>query len=227
MAMSTPGVDSGLLFLGAFAFPLAAGLLSGVSHCAAMCGPIHLYLARSGGRGLWAYHVGRVLTYGGLGVLAGLLASSVRIPGAGWLWVALYLIFGLRLAGLPLWPKAWGVRYGGWMSMKLRPLMSRASSGNPSVLFPFGLAAGLLPCATTGAGMAWAAGTANPVMGGAGMMLLGTGTLPLFLAWPRKWFPRGAWYHVALGVGLIVLAAVKINALAFTPVLPGQVPSCH
>jgi len=49
--------------------------LAGSPHCAAMCGPIHLFLARAGGRGLWAYHVGRVITYGGIGALAGVLLS--------------------------------------------------------------------------------------------------------------------------------------------------------
>ncbi len=207
--------EGALPYLGVFAFPVAAGLLSGVTHCAAMCGPIHLFLARGEGRGLWAYHVGRVVTYGGIGLLAGLLAAGVRFEGAGWVWAALYAILGLRLVGMPLWPAAWGVRYGGWMSRKLRPLMTRAASGNPAVLFAFGLAAGFLPCATTAAGIAWAAGTADPLTGGAGMAILGAGTLPLFLAWPRKWFPRGKWYHAALGVGLLALAAWKAYGLAF------------
>jgi sulfite exporter TauE/SafE len=222
--MSTEG---GLAILGAFAFPLGAGLLSGVSHCAAMCGPIHLFLARAGGRGLWAYHAGRVVTYGGIGALAGLLAAGFRFGGAGWVWVALYAILGLRLLGAPLWPAAWGARYGGWVSLKLRPLMARAGSGNPLVLFAFGLAAGFLPCATTGAGLAWAAGTGNPGTGGAGMMLLGAGTLPLFLAWPHKWFPRGKWYHAVLGAGLFVLAGWKVYVLTSVPLVPGRVPLCH
>ncbi len=210
MAMLTEGA---LPWLGVFAFPAAAGLMSGVSHCAAMCGPIHLFLARGGGRGLWAYHAGRVVTYGGLGLVAGLLAAGIRFEGAGWAWAALYAVLGLRLVGVPLWPSSWGVRYGSWMTLKLRPLMARAGEGNPALLFAFGLAAGFLPCATTGAGLAWAAGTADPLTGGTGMLVLGAATLPLFLVWPRKWFPRGKWYHAALGVGLLLLAAWKAYGL--------------
>jgi sulfite exporter TauE/SafE len=214
--------ESALFFLGVFAFPVAAGLLSGFSHCAAMCGPIHLYLARSGGSALWVYHVARVITYTALGALAGLLSMQLPLRGLAWVWIGLYLVLGLKLVGIPMWPAAWGVRYGAWMLAKLRPLTSRAAAGNPGVLFVLGLAAGFLPCATTQAGLAWAVGTANPVIGGTGMLLLGAGTLPLFLAVPRKWIPRGPWFHTALGIGLVILAGWKVHALAFSPV-----PSCH
>jgi sulfite exporter TauE/SafE len=216
-------LDHALLFLGIFAFPVAAGLLSGVSHCAAMCGPIHLFLARQGGRHLWVYHAGRVMTYAGLGALAGSLARAVRVPGSGWLWVALYVILGLKLLGVPLWPSSWGSRYGAWVLARLRPLTSQAATGSPLLLLGLGLAAGFLPCATTQAGLAWAVGTSSPATGSAGMLLLGAGTMPLFLAWPRKWFPRrGGWYHLVLGAGLLMLAAWKTWALALAPV-----PSCH
>ncbi len=216
---STEGI---LFFLDIFAFPAAVGLLSGFSHCAAMCGPIHLYLARSGGSALWLYHVGRVATYTALGALAGFLSMNLPLRPLAWVWIALYVLLGLKLLGVPLWPSAWGNRYGAWMLGKLRPLTGRSGAGSPGVLLVLGLAAGFLPCATTQAGLAWAVGTANPVIGGTGMLLLGAGTLPLFLAVPKKWFPRGKWFHLALGAGLLVLAAWKVHALAFTPA-----HSCH
>jgi sulfite exporter TauE/SafE len=219
-----PVPENALFFLGAFAFPAAAGLLSGVSHCAAMCGPIHLFLARQGGRHLWIYHAGRVFTYAGLGAGAGLLSRSVALPGMTWIWVALYVLLGLKLVGVPLWPAAWGVRYGGWLMKGLRPLTARlAGGGRPWLLLPLGLAAGFLPCATTQAGLAWAVGSGDPVTGGTGMLLLGAGTLPLFLAVPTKWMPRrGGWFHIALGVGLLGLAAWKTYNLVFAPA-----PACH
>jgi sulfite exporter TauE/SafE len=220
MAMETPG--DLLFFLGAFAFPVGVGLLSSLTHCAGMCGPIHLFLARESGRALWLYHAGRIAMYTLLGGLAGGLSRSVTFPGMRWVWVALYLVLGLRLIGVPLWPAQWGVRYGGWLMHRLRPLTQRAASGDKNILFVLGFAAGLLPCATTQAGLAWAVASGHPVTGAAGMALLGAGTLPLFLAVPRKWIPTGTWYHDLLGVLMILLAGWKVYTMAFT-----SSPSCH
>jgi uncharacterized protein len=222
-----PTLESALFFLGVFAFPAAAGLLSGVSHCAAMCGPIHMFLARQGGEHLWVYHFSRVVTYVVLGVFAGLLSRSIPLSGIAWVWIALYVLMGLKFMGAPIWPAAWGARYGGWVLSRLRPITGQAANGTrPLLLIPLGLAAGFLPCATTQAGLVWAVGTGSPVTGGTGMLMLGAGTLPLFLAWPRKWIPRAfserGWYHIALGAGLLILAAWKTYALAFAPT-----PSCH
>lgn len=228
--METSGLV--LPWLGIFAFPVAAGLLSGFSHCAAMCGPIHIFLARNaGGTNVWQYHFGRVFTYGVLGALAGLLAWSTPVPGMAWAWVAVYILMGLKLVGVPLWPAAWGACYGNWVLAKLRPLGRNDAGGRrPFRLVVLGLAAGFLPCATTQAGLAWAVGTAHPVTGGVGMLVLGAGTLPLFLAWPGAWIARrlpaltrrGNWFHVGLGIGLLVLAGWKVYALAFA-----AAPSCH
>jgi len=215
-------IEIALGFLGIFAFPAAIGILSGFTHCAAMCGPIHLFLAREGGTRLWLYHAGRISTYAVLGAAAGAFAHVVRFPGMRWVWAVVYLVLGLRLLGAPLWPAQWGIRYGAWVQRRLRPLMRRAAMGETWVLFWMGLAAGLLPCATTQAGLAWAAGTAHASLGALGMVLLGVGTLPLFVAVPRRWFPRGGWYHAALGVALIVLASWRVYTLI-------QMPShsCH
>lgn len=205
-------------FVGIFAFPLAVGAVSSVSHCAAMCGPIHLFLARHGnGRGLWLYHTGRVITYGFLGALVGLLGWAFNARGIGWVWIALYVLMGLKFLGVPLWPSSWESRYGNWILMRIRPLTAPGNSSRPAFLFlPLGLAAGFLPCVTTQAGLAWAAGTSSISTGAGGMLLLGAGTLPVFLAWPRKWFPgKGKLYHVILGVGMLALAAWRAYGLLF------------
>ncbi len=204
---------------------MVVGLLSGFTHCAAMCGPIHLFLARNGsGTGMVFYHAGRVLTYGVLGALAGALGQAFRVPHAGWIWIALYVLMALKLLGVSLWPTSWETRYGSWILKWIRPLSNSIDSKNPALrFFPVGLIAGLLPCATTQAGLVWSAGTASIGSGSLGMLFLGAGTLPLFMAWPRKWFPskRGA-YHIALGVGLLLLATWKVHGLLFA-----QVYSCH
>ena len=205
-------------FLGIFAFPVAIGLLSGFTHCAAMCGPIHLFLARSGTKtGLALYHLGRVITYGSLGAIVGAIGHAFRFRGAGWIWISLYVLMALKLLGVPLWPASWEARYSSWIFNRLRPLTAGVDSKNRALFFlPLGIMAGFLPCVTTQAGLVWSAGTANASMGSLGMLVLGAGTLPLFLAWPRKWFParRGA-YHLVLGVGLLVLAAWRTHGLFF------------
>jgi sulfite exporter TauE/SafE len=215
-------IESALAFMGIFAFPAAIGALSGFTHCVGMCGPIHLFLARGAGPGLWLYHVGRITMYAILGGVVGALSRSVTPPGMRWVWIVLFLLLGLRLLGVPLWPAAWGIRYGGWLMRRIRPLTARAAGGNKGVLYFLGLAAGLLPCATTQAGLAWAASVGSPATGAVGMALLGAGTLPVFLAVPRKWFPSGPWYHNLLGVSLIVLAAWKAYAATFA-----AAHSCH
>ncbi len=208
--------DAGVLrFFGIFAFPLSVGILSAFAHCAAMCGPIHLFLARRRSGGLWVYHVGRVITYALIGAAAGGLglAFGNRFGGgAGWIWVGLYLLIGLKFLGVPLWPASWGERYGRWLTHRLAPLTGASGPGLGRLLL-LGLIAGFLPCVTTQAGFAWAAGTESVWQGGAGMLLLGAGTLPLFLAFPRKWFPKGKTFHILLGVGMLLLAAWRTYAM--------------
>ena len=140
-----------------------------------------------------------------------------KVPGAAWIWIALYVVMGLKILGVPLWPQSWETRYGAWLMRRLSPMMSNAESQSRSILFlPLGFAAGFLPCVTTQAGLAWAAAASNPRIGGAGMLLLGVVTLPLFLAWPRKWFPvKGSRYHILLGIGLLVLAAWRAHGVIF------------
>src|SRR5262245_5903612 len=89
-------------------FPLAVGFGSAFTHCAGMCGPIHLFLAsRRPEAGLWRYHAGRVAGYAFLGLAAGWLggvAAGLSSPAAkaasGWALASLYAFFGLQLLGL-------------------------------------------------------------------------------------------------------------------------------
>ena len=84
-----------------FALPLAlflGGLASGL-HCAGMCGPLALALPTTGSTranlfaGRAAYNLGRILTYGLLGALFGLLGQTLSIAGLQ-RWVS--LIAGAR-----------------------------------------------------------------------------------------------------------------------------------
>ncbi len=173
---------------GGILFPIAVGLGSSFTHCAGMCGPIHLFLAAKapGGGGPWAYHAGRILGYGILGVTVGLLGSAMGMvsakafrDGAGIALILVYAAFGLGLLGwVPakftaekLLAKAFPSRAFGKLS---------ADGVTRPVLFSAGLMASLLPCPSTHAVLLWGMGLANPVASGAGMLALGISTLPVF-----------------------------------------------
>ncbi len=207
-------------------FPVAVGLGSSFTHCAGMCGPIHLFLASRSpeGRSPWAYHAGRILGYGILGVTVGAAGgalSSLSSQGfknaAGIALAFAYALFGLGLLG---WnPKGLNAEklLGRLFPARMfRGLSTR--SGGRGALFSAGLAACLLPCPSTHAVLLWGLGTGRPLAAGAGMIALGISTLPVFgvlargsLSVPKR--ARG-WYRGGLGAVFLGLSAWRVYALA-------------
>jgi uncharacterized protein len=192
--------------LGAF-FPVAVGLGSSFTHCAGMCGPIHLFLASKapGGRGPWAYHAGRILGYGILGVTVGALGGALGAlsargfrDAAGIALAAAYLLFGLGLLG--------------WMpaSLDAERLLGK--------LFPARLFRGLSGRAGGRPALFWGLGLGNPLAAGAGMIALGIATLPVFGALARGSLsipPRArGWYRGGLGAVFLGLSAWRVYAWA-------------
>ncbi len=150
---------------------LLAGLLGSV-HCIGMCGAFAASCTRARG-GLAAWHLGRILTYAGLGAAAGALGSL--IPGPPWVpgaVAALLLVwFALALAGLVPEPRL------------LPPVLSRAGSRAAAVpragaQFLFGLVNGLLPCGLVYSALALAIAADQPLAGALAMLAFGVGTLP-------------------------------------------------
>lgn len=150
---------------------LLAGLLGSV-HCIGMCGAFAASCTRARG-GLAAWHLGRILTYTGLGAAAGALGSL--IPGPPWVpgtVAALLLVwFALALAGLVPEPRL------------LPPALSRAGSRaaatpRAGAQFLFGLVNGLLPCGLVYSALALAIAADRPVAGALAMLAFGVGTLP-------------------------------------------------
>jgi sulfite exporter TauE/SafE len=171
---------------------LGAGLLTGLSHCVGMCGPLvgafamrrraaHQDLSTS----LVLFQVGRLTTYLMLGMLLGsvgyLLAQFIREwQGLLSLMLGLLLAFvGLSLLGiLPLhhWLAATGLARwaGGW----LKRLMS---FNHPAASLGLGLVNGLLPCGPVYAMGLLAAASGDPLRGAMIMLIFGLGTLPTML----------------------------------------------
>ncbi|MGZ8493175.1 MAG: sulfite exporter TauE/SafE family protein [Gemmatirosa sp.] len=173
---------------------LVASLL-GSPHCAAMCGGFVCFYAGSGDRrglaGHAAYHVGRLVSYTALGLLAGALGARLEAAGrlagigrvaaivAGTLMVAWGLArigaaYGVRVPGLAPSP-ALQRRLGGVVrAVRERPPVVRAAT--------LGLVTTLLPCGWLWAFVLTAGGTASPLGGALVMATFWAGTLPMLTA---------------------------------------------
>jgi len=152
-----------------------AGLV-GSPHCLGMCGPFAL---ACGGKvsHTAAWHAGKILTYAGLGVLAGLVGHSV--PGPTWVATAvsatLVVWFAAGLAGLVPEP---ALRIPGLTRLATRA----ATRGDLGSRFLFGMATGLLPCGLVYATLGIAVASGDPLTGGLAMAAFGLGTAPALAA---------------------------------------------
>jgi hypothetical protein len=180
-----------------------AGLAGSVVHCAPMCGAFVLGQVsermarlpearlcerhRVGNGMLLPYHLGRLTTYAGLGAVA---AGSASLFGGGFwfgrvsaaLLVVAAVLF-LALAGrrvipasgwLDAMPRYWGRTLGRWTRTIPR--------GTVAGEFLLGLALGFLPCGFLYGALAGAAASGRPVLGAAGMVAFGLGTVPSLMA---------------------------------------------
>ncbi len=171
---------------------LTIGLV-GSLHCIGMCGPIAIALPL--GRKSWwhrtlgglTYNLGRILTYGLLGAVFGLLGQGIEMAGLQ-RWAS--ILIGAAMILSVLFPALFKGKikieqflfgYAGKMIGKFRKLFAIQSF--PS-LFLIGLLNGLLPCGLVYVAVAGALNT-NSIPGGVVFMLLfGLGTLPVMLAIP-------------------------------------------
>jgi hypothetical protein len=185
--------EGGTLFASLF----LAGLTGSTVHCTAMCGPF--VLAQIGDRLaaaprfceitrlqsalLLPYHLGRLVTYAGLGAIAAGLGGTLQhLPWLSWL-SGLLLFVGAGLfaaqgfkavAGGVIGPGAWGHR--------LAALSSRLDRTRWSGTLALGLLLGFLPCGFLYAALAVAASAAQPATGALAMAAFAFGTVPSLIA---------------------------------------------
>lgn len=215
---------------------LGVGLLTGLSHCVGMCGPLvgAFTLRRRAERReistpLVLYQTGRLATYLALGTAAGAVGSIVAESIRNWqglFSVALGLFvaaLGLGLLGLlPLQRWLAALAPARLISTWVKQLMT---SSHPAAPFGLGLANGLLPCGPVYA-MALLAATSGSFIQGATMMLIfGLGTLPAMLglgfsALLLSVRLRTHLYRVAAGLVVAVGFQLALRGLA----LSGQIP---
>jgi hypothetical protein len=177
---------------------LAAGLLTGMSHCVGMCGPLVGAFAAARHRAtgdlatpLVVYQLGRLGSYTLIGLLMGSLGTVVRalVVGLGWqgrmsiAFGLLVVVAGLGLLGwLPFighGPPGPLRLVGGFVSRGVRRLLVHP---HPLAPLALGLLNGLLPCGAVYAMAGLAAVSGDPLRGALIMMVFGLGTLPAMLA---------------------------------------------
>jgi sulfite exporter TauE/SafE len=222
-----------------FTVALFLGLL-GSLHCAAMCGPLLLALpggAAGAGRfiaGRLIYQLGRVTTYGLLGIVAGLVGKSIFLAGLQrWLSIALGVAV---LAGFLVSKKvalaAPVVRLVTLLKTAMSAQLRRRSFSSLALL---GMLNGLLPCGLVYVALAGAVARGSLGNAVVFMAVFGLGTLPLLLAvsLSGKIFPvslrlklRGA---IPAGVCalalLLILRGLALGIPYVSPALAGGVPA--
>ena len=218
-----------------------AGLVSGVTHCAGMCGPFVLSQVaerqksipasrmrdfhRLTGAALLPYHLGRATTYMLLGAVAAAVTGSlVEQAGLKWLSAALLLgaaLFflgyglnrlGVRLPAPALAGESWWAR---WVGRLARPLFA-----SPTGLrgYALGVLLGFIPCGILYGAITVAAASGDPLAGAFAMAAFAAGTVPTLVGIgalgglaARRW--RGA--AGRLGPSLMVANGLFLTVLAW------------
>jgi len=200
--------------------PLAVFVASilGSTHCITMCGPIAITLNSSKGY-MSLYHIGRLLSYLTLGLLAGFVGEaflssnfhpvstiSVILISVFFIYTGYRLVKGKPLEILPsktitkiiTSPAKWSLK----QSMAVKSLM-------------IGIVNGFLPCGWVYIFVIGAAATKNPLYAAGVLFIFWLGTLPALSAFPymyRKAFKRAPRkLAVAAGVILIVVGLANIT----------------
>ena len=162
----------------------------GSFHCAGMCGPIALTLPLHGKTfyqktfGGLLYNSGRIITYGIMGFLFGLLGHGIRLLGFQ---QKISVVMGLLMIVAVFFPalfKYQSKKEITWFRIigRLKKSMGRLFSVKSfSSLFFIGIMNGLLPCGLVYISIAGAIAAGNPVEGALYMMLFGLGTLPMMM----------------------------------------------
>lgn len=193
------------------------GLLGSI-HCAVMCGPL-LLAVQAGQQITWKttfnkllYQFGRILTYGLLGLLLGLIGNVASIQG----WQQGFsLVTGIILFGIGLFYMF------GKSSSKLASIQTKAFQPfarfmskwlyRPGGSFVAGILNGILPCGMVYMALASAVNADSLSNSFVFMLLFGLGTLPLLLLFsfagnfPKRIFKKG--FTTVLPILFLVMGA--------------------
>ena len=220
-----------------------AGLVGGFTHCIGMCGPFVIaqcskksetnnvnygqapYLQRLTGKLLLPYHLGRMTTYIGLGIIASLLSKQI----IGTETQRIISVVFLSLAGLifiaSALPKIRKFNIGRKL-FGFTGLISKTAQifiANPRGLkgYSLGILLGFLPCGLIFAALMVVATTVNPFSAAIAMALFALGTIPALLIvefggaialhkWPKVTQFCARMAMIFNGISLFILAGRMI-----------------
>jgi sulfite exporter TauE/SafE len=204
---------------------ISLGLL-GSLHCVGMCGPLALALPIHHKSSffkitsVFAYNIGRALTYFLLGVFFGLIGQSFAIFG---LQQILSVSIGTLILLSIIVPKLFKFNFlngPGWQALvnKLKVGMSDfMTNANPVSFLGIGLLNGLLPCGLVYMAIAGAIATGNILHGGLFMAFFGIGTIPAMFG--IMWF--GQLISIKLRSGIRKAFPYMISVIAIMMILRG------
>jgi sulfite exporter TauE/SafE len=223
-----------------FGIALALGML-GSLHCFAMCGPLMLALPTPPGGGARfiagrvIYQLGRIITYGMLGLLGGLVGRSLWLMGLQrWLSIAVGVavltgFFISKRVSLSVPVVRLVGKLKGAMSVQLQKRSYRS-------LVLLGMLNGLLPCGLVYVALAGATSNGTIVSGVGFMAAFGLGTAPAMLGmslWgkifmdPLRWKLRRAIPYGVCGLGLLlILRGMALGIPYLSPNLAAGAAGC-
>lgn len=162
--------------------------LMGSLHCAGMCGPIALSLPIQGNSlskkviGGSLYNTGRVLMYGIMGLLFGLIGQGFVFIGFQQ-WIS--IVIGISMIASVIIPALFHTIHISFASSFSNLVRSHIQSfftmRTKTGIFMLGAVNALLPCGFVYLAIAGSIGTGNAIIGMFFMILFGIGTLPMML----------------------------------------------
>lgn len=184
-----------------------------------MCAPLQAVVMghwlRNGKRANWLlYHAGRLFTYASLGLLAGVIGTSLGL--AHWqqeftIMAGLVLLFGYFGFKAMKWDRQLNQIITPFL-MRLQPRIN-GKKGKSWYLLS-GALNGLLPCGMVYAALIPAAGTADLWKAGLAMIAFGAGTLPLLLslnlAGNKLLISHPSFLNKLIPISVVVISAVLI-----------------
>jgi uncharacterized protein len=232
---------------------IISGLIMGLVgslHCLGMCGPIAIAIpARSDNKltiiiDSLLYNFGRVVTYMVMGLIVGLLGSTISLAGYQEI---ISIVAGALLLIIVIIPRKWEVAIGNISFIKagsdklmraFRSILGKKSMGS---LFVIGLLNGLLPCGLVYAALIAALAFGSVLGSITFMMFFGIGTVPMLAVVfsikgmlsveirrkINKLIPVG----IAIVAIILILRGMSLGIPYISPDLPDQVEKktecCH
>ncbi|MEO6406062.1 MAG: sulfite exporter TauE/SafE family protein [Ferruginibacter sp.] len=217
----------------------------GSMHCVGMCGPLALMLPfqqltlQARFISALLYNIGRMITYGVLGLIAGSIAHTAVFFGyQQWLSITAGLLI-LCFVWMPrISISNAAARTTNSLMSEFRNLLSRffTRQGYSSSLFT-GMLNGLMPCGLVYMALAGAMSTGTVYQSGLFMMVFGMGTLPAMWALIffgntisvnvrqqlRKWYP----VLMSLAACMLIIRGMGLNIPYLSPLFQGQSPTIN